>query len=257
MGYPEQSVHNRVACHEDIRRVGTLPEQVLLRELRGREMKIAEQTSDAPVDLFGKRLPFVVSAQASLDVSDLHFCVECSQTGSHRRGRVALHKDPLGAFPLKQDLESLENCSSNPTRSLIRTHDLEIAVRYDAEQLERTVHHLAMLTGAADSHSNFIFAGTVHHCARRFHSALQLSQHWRKLDGFGASSEDGEGFHKSICSIPATLRVRNFRPLCGWCREAVRRQNRFCDIPVPRFKTLLVERDCPASNRSPGELLLD
>src|SRR6267142_4688947 len=109
MGYPEQSVHNRVASHIDFRRVGPLPEQVLLRELRGREMKIAEQASDSPVDLLGKRLPFVVSTQAGLDVSPLHLCMECSQTGSHRRGRVALHKHPLGAFPLKQDLESLEN----------------------------------------------------------------------------------------------------------------------------------------------------
>src|SRR5438105_2303901 len=66
-------------------------DQVLPGVLRGRKMKVRQQTHNPAVDLFGKRLPFVISAQTGLDVRDPQAGMKSRQSRSGSSSRITLN----------------------------------------------------------------------------------------------------------------------------------------------------------------------
>jgi hypothetical protein len=154
----QQRVDDRVAHH-----VNRLLGHILRAESGAapfgrREMPIGERGRQAPVHLLGEGGKRVAGAQAGLDVRDLDPPMEGCKRAGERCRRVALNDDDVGRDLDQHIVEAGEYPCGETGKRLVRRHQVEIIVRFDPEQIEHLVQHLAVLSRRADLNPNIFSA---------------------------------------------------------------------------------------------------
>ncbi len=147
---------------------------------RRSEVEAGDQVGDPPVELLGEGPAEIAGAQPGLDVPHLDAAVERRQRSrQHRRG-VPLDEDEIRPPLDEHPVEALQHPGGDVGERLAGAHHVEVDVRPQAEGLERTVEHLAMLRRGAQGHLEAL--GLV----------AQPEHHRRHLDRFGTGADHGQ-----------------------------------------------------------------
>ena len=173
-----QGIDDCVARDEDGLGRHILCEQIGLRRARRREVEVGDAACQAAVHLLGERRVLVVGAQARLDVADGRLMVIGSECAGECRRRVAVDEHDIRLL-LRQDLvEAHHGARRDVKKCLAGRHDVEIMVRFDLEEIEYLIEHLAML--CRDGHDR----------QDGVRMLLELEHDWCHLDCLRARAED-------------------------------------------------------------------
>src|SRR5439155_1750741 len=177
-----ERVDHRVAGHVDPRGVDGLAQEVLSRALRRREVEVSEEVDDAAVRLFRERPAHVARAEPGFDVGDPRPTVERGQAGGESGRRITLNDDPVRALGLDDRGGAGQHGGGQRREGLVRSHEREVVVGHDVEEIQDRLEHLAVLTGDAHADVELI-------------PDPELTDDRAELDRFGARAEDDEDAH--------------------------------------------------------------
>ena len=104
-------------------------------------------TGENPVGLFGKRIPFVAAPKSRFNVSHGTVEPESGESACENRGRVSFHEKVVGSVFLEIPTHFAEGPGERFFERLVKSHQIEIHVRADLEEVEYALGEFAMLTG--------------------------------------------------------------------------------------------------------------
>ncbi len=104
-----------------------------------------------------------------------------SKASSQRRGCIAMDKNDIGLELRENVFHSLQNGNSYISQILPRTHDIEIEVRDDLEEIQDLVKHLTMLAGNAYPRLETIIVRQCQGYRGHFDSLRPRTKHTKSL----------------------------------------------------------------------------
>ena len=138
------------------------------------------------IHLFGERIAPVPGSQACLYVPHMDLPVLGGNCRCGDCGSVTLNQDPVHLCVSQHRIEFSQNTGGQGGESLLRSHQVEIDVRLNIEDLQHLIQHFTMLR--RDTHTNVELVWTP----------LQSLDHRRHLDRLGSSSHDEHHSHPRV-----------------------------------------------------------
>src|SRR5690242_9964619 len=105
-GNLKQGINHGIASDIDVNVGQALTQERLPRALRRRKIEVRYDIGETAVDLFRKRMMFVASAQARLDMAERNAAIERHQRGCEDRGRIALCQHAVWLCHLQRFIEA-------------------------------------------------------------------------------------------------------------------------------------------------------
>ena len=162
-------IDHGITGDDDRGRIDPLGEEVVAGGRGGGEVEVGGRRDDPPVDLLRVGLPTVVGPQARLDMPHLHPHAEGGDRRAHRRGRIPLAENPIGA----RRFNRLGNPRDRQARQLDQRRplgeEMEAVIDRHPEQLEDGVEHRLVLPGGAEDWGREAFGHVAQLAPHRGH----------------------------------------------------------------------------------------
>ena len=140
-----QSINHRVARYNYFIGANAFGKQVTPALLRRCEMPGGNPRCDLPIDFLRPRTINIMCAQSRLYMSYRDLGIIGSEGGSHRGGGISMHQNDVGLSLIQYVAHSCQYTCGYIVQRLPRHHDVQIIIRGDAEEMQHTIKHFAML----------------------------------------------------------------------------------------------------------------
>jgi len=189
-----QGINHGVAGDRYGSPVEPFPEQIFPGPRRRGKMQVGQMADETSVYLLGKRVIFIFSAEAGLDVPDFNPAVKSGQRGGHGGGRITLDNDPIGSLRLEHFVEPHQQACCQPGQRLVFLHHVEVIIRLEVKNFEKRFNHFPVLTGKADDRIESDGGGRCSMCSISVRPSrlAQGFDDWRQLDDFWPCAENNQ-----------------------------------------------------------------
>jgi hypothetical protein len=155
LGDCEKRIDHGVSREEDLVSGHVFTEQVLPRFDGRREVQIRADASQAAKQLFGVRSPLVMAAQPRLHVAYQYALEETNQCCEENGSSVALHEDHRRLVLAHDFAEPIQAAVCDVVQVLTFTHDAEIPVHREVEDLQHLIHERRVLPRECNARLDF------------------------------------------------------------------------------------------------------